>query len=78
MSVVELKNILIHKISAINDVSFLKAIQTIIDSKMNHEILPLTSEQRNEIMESQKEIEKGLFVDDKSLDDEIRTWLNEK
>lgn len=78
MSVVELKNILIHKISAINDVSFLKAIQTIIDSKMNHEILPLTSEQRNEIMASQKEIEKGLFVDDKSLDDEIRTWLNEK
>ncbi|MFW5773701.1 MAG: hypothetical protein ACOCWD_03380 [Tangfeifania sp.] len=78
MSAVELKNILIHKISAINDVSFLKAIQTIIDSKMNHEILPLTSEQRNEIMASQKEIEKGLFVDDKSLDDEIRTWLNEK
>ena len=78
MSAVELKNILIHKISAINDVSFLKAIQTIIDSKMNHEILPLTGEQRNEIMASQKEIEKGLFVDDKSLDDEIRTWLNEK
>jgi len=78
MSAVELKHILIHKISSINDVSFLKAIQTIIDSKMNHEILPLTSEQRNEIMASQKEIEKGLFVDDESLDDEIRTWLNEK
>jgi len=78
MSAVELKNILIHKISAINDVSFLKAIQTIIDSKMNHEILPLTSEQRDEIMASQKEIEKGLFIDDDTLDDEIRTWLNEK
>jgi len=35
MSAVELKHILIHKISAINDVSFLKAIQTIIDSKTN-------------------------------------------
>ena len=78
MSAVELKHILIHKISAINDVSFLKAIQTIIDSKMNHEILPLTREQRDEIMASQKEIEKGLFIDDDELDDEIKTWLNEK
>ncbi len=29
-------------------------------------------------MASQKEIEKGLFIDDEKLDDEIRTWLNEK
>ena len=78
MSVIELKHILIHKISAINDVSFLKAIQTIIDSKINHEILPLTREQRDEIMASQKEIEEGLFIDDDTLDDEIRTWLKEK
>lgn len=78
MSAVELKHILIHKISAINDVSFLKAIQTIIDSKVDHEILSLTSEQRDEIMASQKEIEKGLFIDDDQLDDEIKSWLNEK
>jgi hypothetical protein len=78
MSVIKLKHILIHKILAINDVSFLKAIQTIIDSKINHEILPLTREQRDKIMVSQKEIEEGLFIDDDTLDDDIRTWLKEK
>ena len=56
----------------------IKAIQIIIDSKINHEILPLTKEQRDEIMVSQKEIEEGLFSDDDTLDDEIRTWLKEK
>lgn len=33
MTVLELKNILIQKIAAIDDVSFLKAIQTIVDAK---------------------------------------------
>lgn len=78
MTALELKNILIHKIASINDISFLKAIQTIIDAKTDHEILPLTNEQRDEIMESKKEIEKGLYVDHESLDEEINTWLNEK
>ena len=33
MTTVELKNILIHRISGINDISFLNAIKTIVDSK---------------------------------------------
>ena len=61
---IELKNILIHKISAINDVSFLKAIQTIVDSKMNHEVLPLTPEQKDEIIASKKEVEEDFFLED--------------
>jgi hypothetical protein len=31
MTTVELKNILIHKISGINDISFLNAIKTIVE-----------------------------------------------
>jgi hypothetical protein len=78
MTAVELKNILIHKISAINDVSFLKAIQTIIDSKIEQKILPLTNQQRDEIMASKLEIEKGLYIEHETLDDEINVWLKEK
>lgn len=78
MTALELKNVLIHKIAAINDVSFLKAIQTIIDAKTDHEILPLTNEQKDEIVASKKEIEKGLYVNHESLDEEINAWLNEK
>lgn len=78
MTALELKNVLIHKIAAINDVSFLKAIQTIIDAKTDHEVLPLTNEQKDEIVASKKEIEKGLYVNHESLDEEINAWLNEK
>jgi len=78
MTALELKNILIHKIAAIDDVSFLKAIQTIIDAKTDHEILPLSDEQRDEIMASKMEIEKGLYIHHESLDEEINAWLSKE
>ena len=76
MTTIELKNILIHKIAEIEDVSFLKAIKTILDSKADKEILSLTNEQRTEIMESKKEIEQGLFIEHDELDKEIKEWLS--
>ena len=42
MTPVELRNLLIHKISEINDVAFLQAIKTILDSKADARILTLT------------------------------------
>ncbi len=78
MTTIELKNILFHKIAEIEDVSFLKAIKTIIDSKADNEILILTDEQRSEIIESKKEIEKGLYIKQDELDKEIMAWLNAK
>jgi len=62
MTTIELKKLLIHKITEINDVSFLKAVKTILDSKTDTEVLLLTSEQKREIMESKKEIEQGLYM----------------
>jgi len=76
MTTIELKNILIHRIAEINDISFLKAIKTILDSKTDNEILNLTTEQRDEIMSSKKEIEQGLFVEQNDLDKEVKEWLN--
>ena len=78
MNTIELKNILIHRISEINDISFLNAIKTILDSKTNKEVITLTSEQRDEIISSKKEIEQGLFIDNNDLDAEIKEWLNAK
>jgi hypothetical protein len=78
MTTIELKNILIHRIAEINDISFLKAIKTILDSKTNKEILTLTDSQRDEIIASKKEIGQGLYVDHEALDKEITGWLNAK
>ncbi|MFC2137762.1 hypothetical protein ACFLTE_06270 [Bacteroidota bacterium] len=78
MTAIELKNVLIHRITEINDVSFLKAIKTILDSKTETKVLTLTPEQREEIMASKMEIEQGLFIGHEQLDKEVSGWLNEK
>jgi len=75
MTTIELKKVLIHRISEINDVSYLKAIKTILDSKTETEVISLTAEQRNEIIESKKEIEKGLFIEHGLLDKKVNSWL---
>jgi len=76
MTTVELKKLLYHWIAEINDIPFLTAIKTILDTKAQPKIMHLTLEQRNEIIESKKEIEKGLFIDQLELDKEVDKWLN--
>ncbi|MBL4587309.1 MAG: hypothetical protein JKX84_09685 [Flavobacteriales bacterium] len=78
MNTIDLKNILIHRISEIQDVSFLESIKTILDAKSDKEVLSLSTEQRNEIIASKKEITSGLFVEQDNLDNEFLVWLNEK
>jgi hypothetical protein len=75
MTAIELKKQLIHKIAEINDVSFLNAIKIILDSKTDSHFLTLTVEQRTDITESQKEVKKGLFIEQAELDKEFEKWL---
>ena len=72
----ELKSILVHRISEINDVRFLEAIKTILDEKAEDSALELTDDQKKEIAESKKEILQGLFIDENELDRDIQGWLN--
>ena len=76
MTSLELKKLLIHRIAEINDVSFLNAIKTILDTKTQTKIMSLTQEQRFEIIESKKEIEKGLYIEQLELDKEVGQWLS--
>jgi len=78
MTAIDLKNILIHRIAEIDDISFLKAIKTILDSKTDNEILTLTDKQRDDIISSKKEIESGLIIDNNDIDQEIKEWLGVK
>ena len=78
MTMIELKNILIHRISEINDVRFLEAIKTILDGKAEDTILTLTPDQKKEIRDSQKEVKAGQFIANDELDTEIQQWLSEK
>ncbi len=76
MTTIELKKVLIHRITEINDVSFLKAMKTILESKTKTEVISLTTEERNEIIESKKEIEQGLFIEHELLDKKVSRWLS--
>ena len=76
MTTIELKKVLIHLITEINDISFLKALKTILESKTETEVLSLTAEQQNEIIESRKEIEQGLYIEHELLDEKVSKWLS--
>ena len=78
MTMMELKSILVHRISEINDVRFLEAIKTILDEKAEDSALELTDDQKKEIAESKKKILQGLFIDENELDRDIQGWLNAK
>jgi hypothetical protein len=78
MTTIELKKVLMHRIAEINDEQFLTAIKTILDLKTQSQILNLTQNQRSEIMESKKEIEQGLFIEQSELDKEFNKWLSER
>jgi hypothetical protein len=76
MTTIELKKVLIHRITEINDIAFLKALKTILESKTETEVISLTTEQRNEIIESQKEIEQGMYIEHELLDKKVSKWLS--
>ncbi len=76
MTAIELKKMLIHRIAEINDVPFLNAIKTILDSKTQSKKMVLTYEQINEITDSEKDIEQGLFIEQIELDKEFNKWLS--
>ena len=75
MTMLELKSILIHRISEINDIRFLEAIKTILDRKAEDSVIVLTDEQKQEIIQSRKEIKEGLLISNEELDKEIQAWL---
>lgn len=77
MSTVELQNLLISKISKIDDEVFLNAINTILDSKSEKKII-LNQNQIEDILISRTEINNGLGIDNEELDLEITKWFQEK
>ena len=76
MTAIQLKTLLIHRISEINDVTFLKALKTILDSKTESGVIHLTQEQLDDIVASKKEIEQGLFIENSAFEKEVKQWLN--
>ena len=71
MTTLQLKKLLIHQISEINDEVFLNALKTIIDLKSKSTVLELSAKQKEEVYQSQLEIKNGLYVAESDLNEEF-------
>ncbi len=78
MTTLQLKKLLIHQISEINDEVFLNALKTIIDLKSKSTVLELSAKQKEEVYQSQLEIKNGLYVAESDLNEEFESWRENK
>ena len=78
MTTKQIKKLLIHQISEINDEVFLNALKTIIDLKSKSTVLELSAKQKEEVYQSQLEIKNGLYVAESDLNEEFESWREKK
>ncbi len=78
MSTAALKNLLISRITAIEDKSFLQAIKAFIESNPDQKIYHTTPEQRKSIKEGQEHIARGEYFTEEEVEKEVDQWLQEE
>lgn len=70
----QIKNNLISRIKDSQDLSFLKALQTIFDSSEKG-LYQLSSEQETSINRAKEQIQNGQFSPNESVISEMKEWL---
>ena len=78
MNAIQLKQELIHRISGIEDIDFLKAIKTILDYKKRESFIELTADQEKELLFASKEGKKGKVISQSEMDHKVEEWLSGK
>ncbi len=73
----QIKNNLISRIKASEDLNFLKALETLIDASESS-LFKLNSEQENSIALGRKEINSNKSFDNEMVISEMRQWLENK
>ena len=78
MSTEQLKNLVIDRISEIEDENFLQAIKTILDSNIAPaSIYKVTDEQRQKVRIGITQLDKGQIISNEDLEKEEDAWLKE-
>ena len=75
MSTLELRHIINEHLSHIDDVSFLNALKTIIESKASDSIYKLSDYQKDRIDMARDQLKKGQTISNDVLQEEIDQWL---
>lgn len=78
MTTIDLRNQIIQKLKEINDLSFLEAVKTIIDSKVDNEVFFINEKLQQNLLERKEKIRKGEFIENENLFKEADEWLKGK
>jgi hypothetical protein len=77
MSSIDLKIRLMEQINKIEDIEFLEAIKTILDSK-TEELYTLSQEQKESIDTSRQQIINGNFLKNEDVFTELKEWIKKQ
>ena len=78
MSTIELRHLITKYLSHIDDVSFLKALKTIIESKVSEGVYHLSPEQKKRVDLGRDQLRNGQTMPQEELQTEIDQWLSSK
>lgn len=78
MSTIELRQTIIDRLAIIDDISFLKAIKTIVESKAESEIYRLSDYQKERVRLGREQLKKGQTISHDTLQKETDQWLASK
>jgi len=78
MNSAQLRHTITEYLSLIDDVSFLKAIKTIIETKASTNIYKLSDFEKNRIYQARENHKKYKSISQETLNNEIEEWLNSK
>jgi hypothetical protein len=78
MTTVEIRHNIVEKLSQIDDISFLKAIKTIVESKVKEDTYKLSDFQKKRIESGREQMKKGQTISDNALQKDVRQWLSSK
>ncbi len=78
MSTIELRHVITNYLSQIEDVPFLNAIKTIIESKVSEGTYKLSDYQLNRINIARDQLKEKKVISHEDLQNEIDQWLSTK
>jgi hypothetical protein len=76
MSTIELRHIITEHISHIDDLSFLNALKTIIESKVTDGIYTLSDYEKKRVDLARQDLKMGQTIEHEDLQKELNQWLN--
>jgi hypothetical protein len=78
MSTIELRQKIFEQLSFIDDISFLKAIKALVESKAKGDTYKLSNYQKERIQSGREQLRNKQTVSHETLQKEIDQWLNSK